>query len=358
MLNGSGDGRRQGRYRLRAGLRAVTLVESCARCGEPISLSVAVGIRPDGRAVIQGTRHCKRVWLCPVCASIIRHGRAREIEAALTRHLNSGGGALFITSTMPHDFGDALEPLVGAINGAHTAMTHGRGWSERGSGDRDRYGVLGTIKAVEVTHGCNGWHPHLHSLMCTCRELSSMEVRDFSLSMFDRYAASIERSGYRRPSPEVGLVVAGVSSNGVAGYVAKVDDGGSIGSELSRIDLKRAAASHRTPFELLQFAVNDDFQAVELWHEFERSIGGVNSLRWSPGLRDRLGVAPCSDDELMRNAEVIDRSKGLVLLDRWEWWHVRSRGLEGVLLDVMEESGVDGVVSLLAALVGESRRVA
>jgi len=39
-------------------------------------------------------------------------------------------------------------------------MTAGRQWIQF----KETFGLVGTIKAVEVTHGGNGWHPHIHVL--------------------------------------------------------------------------------------------------------------------------------------------------------------------------------------------------
>jgi hypothetical protein len=71
-----------------------------------------------------------------------------------------------------------------------------------------------------------------------------------------------------------------------------------------------------------------------------------------------LGVVEKSDDQLLLESEAVDLERGFVLLDRWQWSQFRSRGLEGLLLDAMEESGVAGVVSLLAILTAENGRVA
>ena len=95
---------------------------------------------------------------CPVCAAKVRQARAEKIDRALGRHLGAGGGAVFVTLTMPHDAGMPLEKVWNTISGAWAALVAGR----HRKALRERFGVVGSMRAVEVTHGRAGWHPHLH----------------------------------------------------------------------------------------------------------------------------------------------------------------------------------------------------
>src|SRR6185437_11787061 len=81
-----------------------------SRCGRArLAPSPAVALAPDGSAHFRGLVTCGSVTACPVCAAKVRQARAEEIDRALGRHLCAGGGAVFVTLTMPHDAGMPLE---------------------------------------------------------------------------------------------------------------------------------------------------------------------------------------------------------------------------------------------------------
>ncbi|MCP4961098.1 MAG: hypothetical protein GY925_17765 [Actinomycetia bacterium] len=67
-------------------------------------------------------------------------------------HLATGGGVSFGSFT--------LADLLAGLKDAFTAMRNLKVYKD---GEAE-YGVVGWIAALEITHGPNGWHPHLHVL--------------------------------------------------------------------------------------------------------------------------------------------------------------------------------------------------
>jgi hypothetical protein len=145
--------RRKLRYRLRHLLREVTTVDRCRGCGrEPIANGIQIRVSVNnGRttAGYGGLETCGRIWLCPVCASKIRVRRGDQIAEAVARHIDGGGAAWFITITLPHEKGDALKDSFDALTKAWQYVKNGKRHQE----DKKNFGILGDIKAVEVTHG-------------------------------------------------------------------------------------------------------------------------------------------------------------------------------------------------------------
>ncbi|MEU4843287.1 hypothetical protein AB0F99_34150, partial [Nocardia testacea] len=169
--------RRKLRFRLRSLLREVTTVTRCKGCGwDPLGGGIYVKTStttgdgdtpPTTTAGFGGLETCGRIWLCPVCSAKIRVRRGDEAAEGIGRHLDNGGGAYFCTVTASHSIDDPLATTFQVVTQAWRYLKTGRAYQT----EKKRYGIVGDIKAVEVTHGENGWHPHMHVVILTERPL-------------------------------------------------------------------------------------------------------------------------------------------------------------------------------------------
>lgn len=290
-------------------LREVTTVDRCKGCGwEPLGQAVVLkaGSR-DGRntAGFGGLERCGRIWLCPECAAKIRLRRGEEIAEAISRHLDGGGGAYFWTVAIPHEHGDKLKVVFGALADMLRIIKRGRPHQR----DKKRYGILGEIKAVEVTHGRNGWHPHAHILVVTDRVLSFDEWTAWAGSLDLRVADALRKVGWDPGLSGIRSTVKPVDKGaGLAAYLTKVQEKG-LGNEIARADLKGGRKGGRTPFEILadfgEYGLADD---LELWWEYEKATAGRSAIRWNKGLRALLlpDVEQKTDDEIAAEDEGSD----------------------------------------------------
>jgi hypothetical protein len=278
---------------------------------------------------------CGSVWACPVCGPRVREVRAEEIERGVATHMGGGGGAGFLTLTARHRDGQELARLLETISFGFRSVLGSRGWRI----DREEFAIAGTIRSAEVTHGPNGWHPHLHVLVLTERPLplSSWEV--VGDRFYPRWCNVLVRAGYGRPTRSHGVHLSAVrSASDVAAYTAKIEDGAiarPVGRELTRHDTKQARRTeHRTPFTILRdFAETGDVHDRDLWREYETATKGKRSLQWSRGLKLRLLVGERTDEEIAAEdvgGEVLD------VLSRPEWGYVRSKQIEAFLLGIAE----------------------
>src|SRR6185503_16585697 len=107
---------------------------------------------------------CGRLWVCPVCAARITEQRRKELSNAVSRW---PGKLLLVTFTFRHERRDRLTDLLarlvgkGKQRGAFQWMKSGKQWQEI---LRDVEWV-GSVRALEVTYGDNGWHVHIHELV-------------------------------------------------------------------------------------------------------------------------------------------------------------------------------------------------
>ena len=104
--------------------------------------------------------------------------RAREDATALRGILGElrrqGGHAYLVTLTVPHAIHHDIRDTRKTVAKAWTSVSNGTPW-KRFCGT---YHVAGVARALEVTHGANGWHPHAHVLLFCRRVLSAGELAE------------------------------------------------------------------------------------------------------------------------------------------------------------------------------------
>lgn len=302
---------RDARYRLREkGTWEFSLMRRCQWCGKVSAIKRKGGaIRretpevrmADGRAYWSGVMRCGSVWSCPVCSVKIRHGRALEAESAMRNWISTrktlARSVLFLTLTMPHDSTDDLPHLISTIKHAFSRLFSGRPWRR----DRDRFRIRAWLRVWDITHGKNGWHPHLHIALFVAGNPPPDELEALAEEWHSRWAEAVTQQGFRTPSRANGIHLEKARNvEQVSQYLLKVkgeDTGASLALELARGDLK--VGKGRTPFQILQdFIDAGDLRDLDLFKDYEKAAKGQHFSRWSNGARELLGILDLSDQEL------------------------------------------------------------
>jgi len=268
-----------------------------ARCRMPVALGVGVHGTGETGAHYSGVERCGSIWACPVCAAVIRRGRSEEVQEAVNRWEVEGGWLLFVTLTLRHKRGDPLALTLNASLEAFRRLTAGGRWQAA----RVEYGIVGQVRASEVTYGQNGWHPHVHALFFVEKLLDDDAVARFETWLYERWIDGVQRAGARLPSRLRAVDVRRSSGDGtvVAQYLSKLQDGAGaatkgIGAEMVRFDFKSGRGGSLTPFELLdsERAEDDDDDRARraLWWEYFKATKGRRAITWSRGLREMLAM--------------------------------------------------------------------
>jgi hypothetical protein len=169
-----------------------------------------------------------------------------------------------------------------------------------------------------------------------------------NLHFREKWARFITGAGYRQPSAQHGVDIRRCYSAAEAGaYIAKVQDGGAVGNELARGDLKAGRNGHRTPFEILEdFRHTGDLADLALWHEYEAATKGHQCITWSKGLKKRLEISQKSDEEIA--AEEIGGD--IVMMIASESWR-QITGVPGLPAYVLDQAEAGGRPAIIGALV-------
>jgi len=317
-------------FRLRSVASRLLPEEAVARCGRrTITGRVAITLK-EGRGCFAGVSTCGSVWGCPYCAGKVAAERAEEVRDLADAHCRAGGEVFMAAFTMPHHRFQTAKELRWAITKAWSKVIAGEPWKRA----CERVGGVAWIKSLEVTHGANGWHPHLHALFFLP---AGGDHRRFGDWLFDRWCRVLARAGYGECNPAVWRFERAAHLDAATDYVVK----GNFDQELTRGHMKRARGGGRSPWQLLEDADGGDRQAAALFREFFAAFKGAKQLTFSKGLRDDAR----SDEEI-----AADAAGALVChVESGHFRRIMYLGQGAALLDAAEDAGAVGVQAFLAS---------
>lgn len=280
-------------------------------------------VRKTGDAVgFSGLASCGSVWACPVCNARIQAVRRLEVGTALAYVLGSGGGAAFGAYTLRHHRGSSLDALWRALSKCWQAVA--RDYSVRAL--RESLGVVGIIRAAEVTYGANGWHPHLHPVFLFSRPVSDDAVAALHAAQFAAWSRAAGRLGLEAPTlsgQDLHAVTGHTADWDLADYFTKTTyrpTAEAVGWEMTSTQTKSRsrASDSRTPWDLLDSVrLNGDADDLDLWREYEAASKGKRALTWSRGLRTLVGLDVEATDEEIAEQEVGTAADTVLIVDDW-----------------------------------------
>lgn len=315
---------------------------------------VEVRRAPDGRAGASGLYYCGAVWSCPVCSWHIARERGEEVQRVYRLLCEQGGPALhpyFLTLTVRHGADMPLERTREAVAECWRKIRQARGWRQW----QERLGYYGDVRALEVTHGANGWHPHLHVVLFSVREIPTEIGREFTAWLLAEWRKRVGAALGVEPNEERGVQMERVRSR--ADYVAKLG----IGAELSSAHGKKARKEgSRTTWQLLQDVARrceaGDYghRDVALWREWVEGMHGARQLTWGGELRALRKVM--GEDELTdEQAAAAEVERGAVVarvpVETWTKMESRLPDFAPAALEAAESGGGAAVVMLVRRLV-------
>lgn len=320
--------------------RTFTKTRSSALCGFAAGSVVSVRVGRMLTAHVGNIYRCGSSWSCALCAPVIRQQRALEIDGGLSRWLERGGGAVFVSLTLRHHLGDRLVDRLDVIARSWHLTAQGSAWKRWCA----EVGYVGVIKAVEVTWTpANGWHPHSHLVLITERPITDEQGQALHALLYGRWSQVAERNGFGTITKRRGVDVRPIVNEAQIGdYLVKLSvdpqNGWTAGLELARSDVKKGRTESWTPFGMLQeVLITGESRWLRLFGEYEQATFGRASIRWSPGLRKRL----CGSDDERSDVELA-ASEGIDLhLVEWlglraVWNRAVRAGTESDLLDEIE----------------------
>ena len=313
------------------------------RCGCYVS-SRARGVElwrsPEApRAHFGGLATCGSQWLCAVCGLKIALSRRGEAQLAVQRLGEQGGVAGLLTLTVPHQIGQRFAAVLDAMMRLHGRWVSGRNNQEI----KKLWPQRGYIRALEVTKGINGWHPHLH---CVLFFDAPVVWADIKQDFYCRWAR-IAKNEFGWTLPPASLDLRGHAD--AANYVSKW----SLEDELTLAHLKKGRGESLTPFELLAAYLSGDSQAGTDWREFATGVSKFDGNRikstarlvWSKGLKKELGIADLTDEQI---ADAQDKKAvllGTLTYDQWLKVLAQEQDIRPALLTLATQGTFEDVLT-------------
>ncbi len=314
-------------------------VSQCLKHLAPGKKEVHVIYAPDkARARYMNLQICGSVWHCPICASRISERRRQELEWAV--NVGSIYVPVMITYTLRHKAGSKLAWVLHQLLRAYDLNKSGMHWQRF----KAEVGWIGSVRALEITHGKNGWHPHIHELAFLDMELDKLDFGALRERLAARWALKVESAGgnsnlsngldFKRSFKDIDEYIAKY------GY-APHKDTWDLTEELTKSNTKRARKGGKTPFALLWDYCQGDQHAGRLFIEYANVVKGRNQLIWSRGLRETLGLDELDDEEALAFEEMTETDRVMLRLDPDAWREIRRKGLRGALLKACETNDVE-----------------
>ena len=298
-----------------------------------------------GKAFYSGLEVCASVWSCPVCAAKISERRRAELVTAVALAKSMGMHVKLLTLTVPHGLGDDLPTLVAQIRNAWRRTTTGRA----GKDFRKLLGVRGTIRALEVTYGENGFHPHLHVLLFLDQDATNACIQGLFTPIWQD---ACTKAGLPRPSDAHGCRVDDGSK--AARYASKWG----LESEMTKSHTKQGRNGSRTPWDFLRAFLERSEgweQSAHLFRTYAAAFKGQRQLYWSNGLRALLAMGQEATDEEVAAVQD-DTATELGELTDEQWRAILRTRSECLVLDMAEEHP-QALPVLLASILERAARI-
>lgn len=349
--------------RLRARLRRITGKKRLKNCGVlkcRQDFGVRVAGEGDGRtARAVGVMTCNSVHICPVCSRRIRARRMVQLSRALRGGLEAHPQAFWVmlSVTFRHFKGLRLGWLRDCLMRAWRMTRQQR--QVRKLFDSH---VLASARAIEVTFGSSGWHPHVHVCLLTTawsprdkRVLLETYLRSFAACACKKITGTLyKKKRATKEKPAHTVVTHGVVAWDVESYrkwlayfteykgnairwsrcqackgagctschgsgearLYRGDGGGKLEEYLTDIGLELSlgatksthAEASLTPWQIAERAVGGSEVDRERWDEYERAMHGTRCIE----LDERAAALaveeekryPATDAELLKGGAV------------------------------------------------------
>lgn len=295
----------------------------------------------------KGITVCGSVWHCPVCSQKIMKERKDQVLQALKLNRQQGGRAIMETLTFSHSSRDGLKDTITKFSKVLSLMKGSRKFRKL----RQSLGVFGSIRALEITHGENGWHPHTHDILFLESAVTEDQVKEYELELFELYRHYCKKYGLGLPNKKHGVRVdyrENENTDHIGSYLVKWGD------ELTSSHTKKGNGS-RTPWDILDDLKTWNFPDSQLWKEYCEAMHGRAMLYWSKGLKDRFEIQEFTDQqiaELENDLEILDELE----VKKSDWYSIVRLRKQAQVLERFDQ-GRDIAIDYIARVVATDRDI-
>ena len=268
-------------------LKSHKRLQNCLSSRSTDTTHRVIARHPSGVFYWANVQTCGSVWNCPVCSAKVSAQRRDELELAILRFSRHHGSVRMMTRTVGHTPADSLEDLLSSFLKAQAR------YSSTGAINRWRkkYWVMGQIRALEVTKGAGGWHPHTHEIVFISGGMNYDEEEQCGLDAYKIWASAATKEGLKTSLKGFHFGRQNNEGFSPAAYVAKWG----LQHELTQLHTKKGREGALSPWDLLRL---NDPESQAAFSEYAKAFHGRAQLHWSRGLKKLLGVDEHTDDDI------------------------------------------------------------
>ena len=259
-------------------------------CSFAVEAVVSLTTSPNGNACFLGLNRCRNTTSCPVCSYERGLLRARQITEVARPIYETGGTAVLLTLTIPHDITDGLKQQVQKLNQAWNRLIRGEFGKKCARFNKNDCSLW--VRSFDWTTGQNGNHSHLHNQIyfeTAPTKQEFFELRTLCWKKWLKIVFSIFKRNPRRDCFEMEEIydVEGVANytNKIASFAFEVACGGSIHT--------KAKGGGLNVWGLLDAIEKEENQAkreilTRKWRMFEDQTRKLRTITFSKTFRERI----------------------------------------------------------------------
>lgn len=281
-------------------------------------LGVDVGKTSNGKLALRGITYCHNTWACPSCTPRAMMKLAEKLKAAYEMLGKRGYEARMVTFTVPSKIYYAKDITFGAsLNFMLTYLRKVYNSFLNGALKHIRSLDCKTFQIFEVTHGINGWHPHIHAIYWLKKNdwNELLDKEDNLVSSWHFHCCKIAKKmladGTLNQAEYEDIIGTLPTSQSPGFYISKhngevynyITD--ALAQEVTTLHFKKAKGGNLTIWQILDLAVKDNSQQHwKLFLEYCTATRGIQRWRFKRGFVSEI-------DSYMKEhpAEKIDKKK-------------------------------------------------
>jgi len=248
------------------------------------------------------------------------------------------------TYTIRHGRYDSLGELLTAFLNAHDGLRK----NKAGRTIKNKFGIIGTIRALEVTYGKGtGWHPHVHEIVFGGNKC--IDERELEEGLWKAWKTETSRAGLtvNRKAFDFNR-----TKGAVQDYVSKmgrepIKSPWGVEHEVAKAHIKQSRFSDRfTPFGMLLAIRDGHTEFVPRFREYAMWFKGKRQVQWSNGLAKMLlDEEEKTDKELAEEQQEEAYLLGRLTHDQWNV--VLANDVRGEIVWIARAGDWDQVVAFL-----------
>jgi hypothetical protein len=304
-----------------------------------------------GKNYFSGLQHCASYWLCPVCAYKVAEQRAAELLQQVEIYRSQGKVIGFITLTAPHYKDESLkENTKFIIKGFDFCRQHRK---------VKTIFYPQYVRALEITYGKNGFHPHLHNIMIFDNKEQFDQYSEALKKLWINYITISGKSTKAIETRSFDAVTWDGKTKSITEYMTKFNHlpeqkrneiehdkkKYSIAQEMTKGQMKKANKGF-TPFQILDSIIKGvkwpfEKDQTEIYKEYARDIKGHRMLQSSRGFFTK--VETMTDEDIVKDdtVDLVIYSIHVLL-----WRKLISKSLIADIIAAYDFGGLPSVISV------------